>query len=251
MDFHGIVCKGKFVLQYGNVLPTVGTQGRLFYLTVDSYIYIDSGTAWLKLCKFSDLSDHLTDTVAAHVASAISYSNSTSGLTATDVQAAIDELTVNIDDVADQLAALSLTAANISYSNSTSGLTATDVQAAIDEVVTDLTAVAASNKGAIRTTIMGVLTIGTKKVIILTGYAGTLTEVVAKVITAPSGGACTITILKNGTGTALCTLTIADGTTSASTTTLDSSAKSFIKTDYYQVNITAVNGAEDLMISMV
>lgn len=57
-------------------------------------------------------------------ASAVSYDNTSSGLTADDVQAAIDELaqggTVEADDV--------------SYSNTTSGLTATNVQAAIDEV---------------------------------------------------------------------------------------------------------------------
>ena len=56
----------------------------------------------------------------------VNYDNTSSGLTATDVQAAIDELaqggsgTVEADDVA--------------YSNTASGLTATDVQAAIDEL---------------------------------------------------------------------------------------------------------------------
>ncbi len=40
----------------------------------------------------SDLTDHLNDTVDAHDASAISYDNSTSGLTATDVNDAIDEV---------------------------------------------------------------------------------------------------------------------------------------------------------------
>lgn len=54
----------------------------------------------------------------------VSYDNTTSGLTATDVQAAIDELaqggSVDADDV--------------SYDNQTSGLTATNVQDAIDEI---------------------------------------------------------------------------------------------------------------------
>lgn len=56
----------------------------------------------------------------------VTYDNQTSGLTATDVQAAIDELaqgsggTVEADDV--------------SYDNTSSGLVATNVQAAIDEV---------------------------------------------------------------------------------------------------------------------
>lgn len=51
----------------------------------------------------------------------VAYDNTSSGLTATNVQAAIDE--VNGKDASD-----------IAYVNTTSGLTATNVQAAIDEV---------------------------------------------------------------------------------------------------------------------
>ena len=51
----------------------------------------------------------------------IAYDNTTSGLTATDIQSAVDELAGH-------------NASNIGYTNTTSGLTATDVQAAIDEV---------------------------------------------------------------------------------------------------------------------
>ncbi len=40
------------------------------------------------------VNNHIADTVAAHAATAISYDNSTSGLTATDVQAAIDEIAI-------------------------------------------------------------------------------------------------------------------------------------------------------------
>ena len=54
-------------------------------------------------------------------AAAVSYDNTSSGLTATNVQGAIDE--VNAKDASD-----------IAYDNTTSGLTATDVNAAIDEV---------------------------------------------------------------------------------------------------------------------
>lgn len=58
-------------------------------------------------------------------ASSISYTNTTSGLTATNAQAAIDELAAR--PVAGD-------AEDIDYDNTTSGLTATDVQAAIDEL---------------------------------------------------------------------------------------------------------------------
>ena len=63
-------------------------------------------------------------------ASSIAYSNATSGLTAVNVQAAIDEL----EDEIDAVIAGTTTAADVTYSNATSGLTATDAQAAIDEV---------------------------------------------------------------------------------------------------------------------
>ena len=56
----------------------------------------------------------------------VSYDNTTSGMTADDVQGAIDELKSDIDDI---------TASDVSYSNTTSSLVATNVQSAIDEVV--------------------------------------------------------------------------------------------------------------------
>lgn len=62
----------------------------------------------------------------ASTAADVSYDNSDSGLTADDVQAAIDELAGDISAPA---------AADVSYDNTDSGLTADDVQAAIDEMV--------------------------------------------------------------------------------------------------------------------
>ena len=66
----------------------------------------------------------LEDNYNALTAADSAYSNTTSGLTATDVQAAIDEI------------APALTAAGTSYDNTTSGLTATDTKAALDELAT-------------------------------------------------------------------------------------------------------------------
>lgn len=56
----------------------------------------------------------------------VTYDNTDSGLTATDVQDAIDEV----------LGDIPANAAALSYDNTVSGLTATDVQAAIDELKT-------------------------------------------------------------------------------------------------------------------
>lgn len=60
-------------------------------------------------------------------ASVVSYDNSTSSMTATTVQTAIDE----IDNILDNLSA---DAVDINYDNTTSGLTATNAQDAIDEL---------------------------------------------------------------------------------------------------------------------
>ena len=59
-------------------------------------------------------------------ASDVNYDNTSSGLTATNVQTAIDEVYGDIPT--------GFPATSISYNNATSGLTATDVQSAIDEV---------------------------------------------------------------------------------------------------------------------
>lgn len=58
----------------------------------------------------------------------VSYDNTSSGLTATDVQDAIDEVVGLIPDGAD----------DVSYDNTSSGLTATDVQGAVDELAGDV-----------------------------------------------------------------------------------------------------------------
>lgn len=58
----------------------------------------------------------------------VTYDNTSSGLAATDVQAAIDEVYAAIPSV------VTPTASSVSYSNTASGLTANNVQAAIDEL---------------------------------------------------------------------------------------------------------------------
>lgn len=64
--------------------------------------------------------------ITSETAADVSYDNTDSGLTATDVQAAIDELAT--------ASPATPSAANVSYNNTTSGLTADDVQEAIDEL---------------------------------------------------------------------------------------------------------------------
>ena len=95
----------------------------------------------------ADLDAHVNNTTGAHEATAISYDNTTSGLLATNVKTAIDEVDASIEVVASDLASLGDTVVDhidettgahassaISYNNATSGLTAVNVQTAIDEV---------------------------------------------------------------------------------------------------------------------
>lgn len=82
----------------------------------------------------AEVAAHLADAADAHDASAISYVNTTSGLTATEVQAAIDELATEaplVAHLADTVDAHDASA--ISYLGSTN-LVATDVEGALDEL---------------------------------------------------------------------------------------------------------------------
>lgn len=76
-------------------------------------------------CYLNEIANNGGGGGGSSAAKDVTYDNTTSGLTATDVQAAIDE-------VAQGGGASS--ADDVSYDNTTSGLTATNVQDAIDEV---------------------------------------------------------------------------------------------------------------------
>jgi hypothetical protein len=72
-----------------------------------------------------------TGEVGPVAANDVTFDNDTSGLAATDVQEAINEV---VQDLADGLDGQN-EASEITYDNATSGLAATDVQAALDEIV--------------------------------------------------------------------------------------------------------------------
>lgn len=125
--------------------------------------------------SFNGRSGDVLPTAGDYDASDVSYDNTISGLTATDTQAAIDELTatkqdtltfdntptvgssnpVTSDGIAAAIPSIPVTsvfnrtgavsansgdydADQVDYDNTTSGLTATDVQAAIDEIANDI-----------------------------------------------------------------------------------------------------------------
>lgn len=76
-------------------------------------------------------SEYRNGSVTPTAASAVTFDGTASGLSATNVQAAIDEVVGDIPEIPATYAASAIT-----YDNTTSGLTATDAQAAIDEVAT-------------------------------------------------------------------------------------------------------------------
>lgn len=118
-----------------------------------------------------DLDDHLLNPTDAHDASAVSYDNTTSGLTATEVQSAIDEvenrldtaesnITTNTSDIATNTSDISTNATNISNHISnpigahaasaisvvpTGNLAADDVQEALEELQTDIDGLSAGS----------------------------------------------------------------------------------------------------------
>lgn len=114
------------LVEAGTVDPTVlymitdkNSENTAYAATV-SYANTDSGLSATNVQNAID--EIVEDGIPADT---IPYDNITSGLAATDMQSAIDEVVGDID---------TLTASQIGYSNTTSGLTATDTQAAIDEL---------------------------------------------------------------------------------------------------------------------
>lgn len=114
----------------------------------DDWLVKDSALNGTTKISPANLASALMDDVDA---SDLVYDNDTSGLTATNVQDAIDEVLeeggkvqdVKVDgtSVVDNNKVAQITtpdADGISYDNTTSGLEADDVQEAIDEVVTDV-----------------------------------------------------------------------------------------------------------------
>lgn len=154
--------------------PDPGTQRRFYAATDAERVYFDDGDEWYELLVLATggtvtgsvdftgttmtrngvavattddvgavstaLGDHISDTSGAHAASAISYAGA-AGLSATDVEAALDELDTekatvvalndHLSDTTDAHAASA-----IGYAGSTD-LVATNVEAALDELDTE------------------------------------------------------------------------------------------------------------------
>jgi hypothetical protein len=87
---------------------------------------VDNGDGTITISYGDSLSTVMTLTLTTTAADT-TYDNTASGMTATNVQEAIDEIDLLLDN-------LSADAVDINYDNSTSGLAATNAQSAIDEL---------------------------------------------------------------------------------------------------------------------
>lgn len=121
-------------------------DGQIILSTDENFIYLDNGNQRIQYRNNG-------------LASGVQYVNTQSGLSGTDVQAAIDEVAdrtniatvVNAGIVKPDGTTIKIntsgviraesTGANVSYNNSTTHMTATDVQGAIDELYSMITAV--------------------------------------------------------------------------------------------------------------
>jgi len=93
---------------------------------------IDTGTVWICVSnRGEDLSDwfEFPRGAVSFAAGDVTYDHTTSGLSATDVQAALDELAAAVASVPPPPDAI-----DVPYNHSSSGLSANNVQDAIDEV---------------------------------------------------------------------------------------------------------------------
>jgi hypothetical protein len=152
---------------------------------------IDSSLTDLAEKKSGKVNNKTAYHTANELATAVgSYDNTSSGLTATTVQAAIDEVQANIIATDE--------ASEITYDNTSSGLTATDVQAAIDEVQTNINQQAEVIAMAVTDETTAITATPTQLTFRMP-YAMTLSDVRASLTTAgTTSGTTTVDINLNG-----------------------------------------------------
>ena len=113
-----------------------GGGGATVYLTADNIAY-DNTTSGLTADDVQEALDEIVSEMpvipSTYDADDINYDNTTSGLSATNVQDALDEIVSDIPSIPS-----TYDADDIVYDNTTSGMTATNVQDAIDELNTGL-----------------------------------------------------------------------------------------------------------------
>ena len=135
---HSQVVQNKSIDLDDNTLSNIETDN---FKTGVVQTDISGAVSNTNLASSQAIKTYITDQIATKdEASEINYDNSTSGLAATDAQAAIDEVEGRLDTAETTLSSHLNTdpskhnANQINFVNTTSGLVATQVQAAIDEL---------------------------------------------------------------------------------------------------------------------
>lgn len=139
---HVIENNKKFEMQSDGTWSDITTSsgggggGATVYLTADNIAY-DNTTSGLTADDVQEALDEIVSEMptipSTYDADDINYDNTTSGLSATNVQDALDEIVSDIPSIPS-----TYDADDIVYDNTSSGMTATNVQDAIDELNTDL-----------------------------------------------------------------------------------------------------------------
>ena len=181
-------------------------------LNDDANVYIDlSPSVTISVVNtFNGRDGAVVSQAGDYNASEIDYDNTVSGLTATDAQAAIDEIAADVptsyvDSFNGRNGAVVPTAgdydaSDVDYDNTVSGLTATDVQAAIDEISNDvLSSGVASFKGRTGAVNPAAHDYDASMVDYDNTVSGlTATDVQAAIDELAGGGSVTITLTLNG-----------------------------------------------------
>lgn len=124
------------------------TEGDLYYNTVTNMLRVLANGIWVNAPESPvfDVFGRIGNIVAEagdYTAEQITYNNTSSGLTAVEIQAAVDELEGRLESAESSLSGhLSSTTAHasedIAYDNTTSGSTATNVKGAVDDIYSQI-----------------------------------------------------------------------------------------------------------------
>jgi hypothetical protein len=162
--------------------------------------------------------------------------------------ALVDEAQADLDAMSGQWQAIQDAWAAMSGTISGMGDDIAALQSDVAALQADIADLLDAPPTPVRFAQMGLVSIQDDLVKIPAGVAATISKVMVIVGTAPSGGACSIALKKNGADDIFTsgTLDIADAANTANTTSLQNNT--LAATDFIRVDTPAANGAQDLML---
>lgn len=151
LNLDWVIAKIKYIEQAKNIIFDNSGTPLISNNVQDVIDEIYTMISTQGVTSFNGRSGVVSPEAGDYIAAQVTYDNTTTGYTATDVQAAIDEADAKIETVSQSVpvtyvetfnsrsgavtpAAGDYNGAQVAYDNSQSGLTATDLQAAVDEL---------------------------------------------------------------------------------------------------------------------